>query len=105
MIAMIGNMIDGSRPGSLVIGLMLFVVPALMFTVWGIIDKRGVMFAVHAIFLAFWVFVILNNRDDFGTAFNEVLANPADLGTCLLAFVISFFVWFFVIRLFFRRKG
>ena len=104
MLAMIGKAIDGSQPDTLVIGVTLFLVPALMFMVWGIIDGRGVMFAVHAFFLAFWVFVIIKNLDDFRDSFHSVLSDTRYLMSFFVVLIVSFFIWFFVIRFFFRRR-
>ena len=105
MLAMIGNAIDGSQPHTLIIGLVVFCVPALMFMIYGIIDKRAVMFAVHAVFLAFWTFVVMNNTDDFGEAFTAVAADQGYLLSVLLAVVISIVIWYFVIRFFFPRRS
>ena len=105
MFAMIGKAIDGSQPHTLMLGLAVFCVPAIMFTVYGIIDKRGVMFAVHAFFLAFWIFVVINNAGDFGESFTAVMTDASYLLVFLLTVVISFFVWFFVIKFFFARRS
>ena len=105
MLAMIGSAIDGTEPHTLIIGLVIFCVPALMFMIYGIIDKRAVMFAVHAVFLAFWAFVVISNAEDFGKSFSAVAADQVYMLSVLMAVVISFAVWFVVIRAFFRRKN
>ena len=101
MFAMIGNMIDGSQPYALIIGHALLFIPALMFTVWGIKDRRGVMFAVHAVLLAFWTYVVVKNVDEFRESFYAVTADTGYLVAFMIAVIGSFFVWFFVIRHFF----
>ena len=105
MFAMIGKAIDGSNPQSLITGLAVFCVPAVMFVIYGIKDKRGVMFAVHAFFLAFWIFVVINNAEDFRKSFNLMVSDTGDLLFFMLVVIVLFFIWFFIIKFFFKRRN
>lgn len=104
MLTMMGNAIDGSSPNTLIIGLVIFCVPALMFMVYGIIDRRAVMFAVHAFFLAFWAFVVINNTEEFGKSLAAVAADTSYTLSVLFAVLISVGVWYLVIRFKFPRR-
>ena len=102
---MFSSVVDGSNPASLALGFTMLFIPALIFMIYGIIDKRGVMFAVHALLLAFYVFALVVNPEDYLKSFNAALSNTRYLLSLMLDAAIAAVVCFFIIKLFFRRKS
>ena len=89
----------------LLVGTILFLVPAIMFTIRGITDKRGVMFAIHTIFLAFWVRVIMVNAAGYLDALRVALHDRATLLASSLALAGSVLLWYVVISRFFPKRN
>ena len=89
----------------LVAGTIVFLVPALMFTIRGITDKRGVMFAIHAIFLAFWVRVITINAAGYLDALQVALRDRTALLVSSLVLAGSVLLWYVVISRYFPKKN
>ena len=104
MLAMINNAIHDFQPAPLIMGFTIFCVPFVMFVIHGIRDKRPVMFAVHSFLLAFLIFTVISDSEEFGKAFTAVLSDTGDLFSVVITLVISILFWYFVIRLFFRKK-
>ena len=108
MLALIHKAGDlGSISGSLslVVTMILFIVPAFMFFVRSLTDKRPVMFAVHAFFLAFWTYVIVTNSAEYLESFKDVLSDQASTLACAMALILSALIWYLVIHFFFPRKN
>ena len=98
--------IYGSFGDAFVIGgTILFLVPAVMFLIRGITDKRGVMFAVHMIFTAFWVRVIWLNAPDYLVSLKHVIADLGYFLGCTALLIVSVLVWYAVIHYFFPKKN
>ncbi|MBQ9826512.1 MAG: hypothetical protein IJM61_04960 [Firmicutes bacterium] len=89
----------------LVAGTIVFLVPALMFTIRGITDKRGVMFAIHTIFLAFWVRLITLHDDEYLDALQAILRDRTALLVSSLVLAGSVLLWYVVISRYFPKKN
>ena len=102
---MIDNAVDGTQSQYLIMGLAIFIVPALMFMIHGIKEKRAIMFMIHAFILAFWTYVWILNTEDFSKSALAIFSDTTDILVLLAEIAVLFFFWMFIIRFFFRRKN
>ena len=105
LLTKIDNIETPAGAAPMIVGTILFLVPAIMFTIRGITDKRGVMFAIHAIFLAFWVRVITINAAGYLDALQVALRDRTTLMVSALALAGSVLLWYVVICRFFPKKN
>jgi len=89
----------------LIVGTIVFLVPAIMFTIRGITDKRSVMFAIHVILLALWVRIITTNASGYLDALQFALRDMTTLMVSALALAGSVLLWYVVICRCFPKKN
>ena len=102
---MIDNVVDGTQSQYLIMGLVIFIIPALMFMIYGIKEKRAIMFTIHAFIIAFWAYVWMINTDDFSKSAVAIFSDATNILVLLVEIVILCLFWLFIIRFFFRKKG
>ncbi len=105
LLTKIDNIETPAGAAPLIVGTIVFLVPAIMFMLRGITDKRGVMFAIHTIFVAFWVRVISTNAQGYLDALKVALHDRTTLLVSSLALAGSVLLWYMVISRYFPKKN